>query len=148
MFALTITLLFVQICLLITFEHLGCHSLPLLKRISSRDWMNEAGTEIKGTWGRAKKTQEMSIEIVFRLPGGFFFSVTTPLNSIHSHHLLTSGSFFWSNTLRGYSTYERSSSTEISLCSMISVGTRTHFLSWDIWKTSWTAASCEGSHSR
>ena len=61
------------------------------------------------------------MEILFSFPGGLFLSVMVPLNFIHFDHLLTSTSFFGVQNSR-YSEYERSGSTEISCCSMISVG--------------------------
>src|SRR6185312_3688979 len=36
----------------------------------------------------------MSIKIILRLPGSFFFSVMIPLNFIHFYHLSTSTSLF------------------------------------------------------
>ena len=77
--------------------------------------------QYEDTWGSFKKTRIVSMEILFSFPGGLFLSVMVPLNFIHFDHLLTSTSFFGVQNSR-YSEYERSGSTEISCCSMISVG--------------------------
>ena len=45
-----------------------------------------------GTFCRIEKTREVSIEVAFSFPCGFFFSVTAPLNFIHFNYFSSSTS--------------------------------------------------------
>ena len=47
-----------------------------------------------GTFCRIEKTREVTIEVAFSFPCGFFFSMMIPLNFLHFKNFLSSASFF------------------------------------------------------